>query len=177
MRINTGIPLSCVWLPIASRFKIFLHSVMESERLIVTIVALFRLIIAIRRVQQVWFFTLYFFWKEDSTLRCDCFPYKETDWEKKSELSRLASCMENMQTVKLSLDQKFTVYLETSSDSGALKWNEKKRKREEGFKCAVNMYKSLNNVRTQLRVKKNQRLLVWLCVYHNKLWYQLKKLN
>ena len=67
MRINTGIPLSCVWLPIASRFKIFLHSVMESERLIVTIVALFRLIIAIRRVQQVWFFTLYFFWKEDST--------------------------------------------------------------------------------------------------------------
>ena len=83
MRINTGIPLSCVWLPIASRFKIFLHSVMESERLIVTIVALFRLIIAIRRVQLRFDFSLFTFFEKKAAQRCDCFPYKETDWEKK----------------------------------------------------------------------------------------------
>ena len=41
--------------------------------------------------------------------------------KKQNELLRLASCMDNMQTVKLSLDQKFTVHLETSRDSGALK--------------------------------------------------------
>ena len=163
MRINTGIPLSCVWLPIASRFKIFLHSVMESERLIATIVVLFLLIIAIRRVQQVWFFTPYFFWKEDSTkVRLLSLPGDRLG--KKNELLRLASFMDNMQTVKLSLDQKFTVHLETSSDSGALKWNEKKRKREEGFKCAVNMYKSLDNIGTQFRVKKNQSYL-YDCVF------------
>ena len=42
-------------------FFIFLHSVKESERLIATIVALFLLIIAIRRVHRFRFFTLYFF--------------------------------------------------------------------------------------------------------------------
>ena len=40
---------------------------------------------------------------------------------KKNELLHLAPRMDNLQTVKLSLDHKFTAHLETSSDSGALK--------------------------------------------------------
>ena len=51
----------CVIADYKSFFKIFLHSVMETERLIATIVALFLLIVVIRRARRFWFFTLYFF--------------------------------------------------------------------------------------------------------------------
>ena len=82
MRINTGIPLSCVWLPIASRFKIFLHSVMESERLIATIVVLFFWLLLLGESSR-FDFSLFTFFEKKTARRCDCFPYKETDWGKK----------------------------------------------------------------------------------------------
>ena len=46
-----------------------------------------------------------------------------------NELLRLAPRMDNLQTMKRFLDHKFKVHLETSSDSEALKWKEKKKKR------------------------------------------------
>ena len=81
--------------------KIFLHSFKESERLIATIVALFLLIIAIRRVQRFRFFTLYFFKKEDSTnVRLLSLQGNGLD----NELLRLAPRMDNLQTVKPKCD-------------------------------------------------------------------------
>ena len=84
-----------------SFLKIFLHSFKESEQLIATIVALFLLIIAIRRVQRFRFFTLYFFKKEGST-NVQLLSLQGNGLD--NEQLRLAPRMDNLQTVKPKCD-------------------------------------------------------------------------